>query len=690
MFTLVDHFNQNKLFLTLGYSMKGASGFSYFRLQLKLTRTVIVGALLCLALAGCLPQFGTPTDPSSRSTGLSSATSTTSSSGDYCSRFDPANPEYAYCVDCSRTLIAERCQPGVSTVTSCLDASFRRNYTQLVNQCISQSATAGRLCSLTCPAGQVVDARVCRCVSSSSSSAGTGGAGLSSIDSGQYDVGPPVVQLYWDRNKFKSEYVRAASRVSGTMTGLSFEVRNRGGTHPRDNQNTVVESFCEDSYTAAGTGIGSVGVLLSNTGNSLAAGTNISAGFTVSTGGYTYNRRSYFFDPEKIPVPSATVFPYYLPAIISNPFVRNYVPLTGYTSLRDTAYVYKSNSLGLYVAGGSTFTNGRGDTEVNGFGVNLTKEINSGWGADYNNNSARYPNAAAQQYSLTTDLLFLDGWTGGDEKIDLAFGGSFDGTASVPDSAAGTSILYDPPSAAPWVYLAAPANEMNASDSYIPSISNGAVDGFSSYSLSIQHQRDGRNLESTYQTCDYGLNPTCAADSRARITLSGPTLADGLVLRYKRSSNLASSNEHRVGLDYVKVEPLNGAPRCSIKYQFRDSNFQSSYYCLNFAVKTTCGRRTDDATSGCGLEVDTSAGSEAGNRLGFFAAGVSDRCMCTPFVVWDGDFDADGVPILVDTCCTPYDYSDPFGGPPDGIIQDAIDFGTGVGGDRCLPGSRIL
>ncbi len=174
-----------------------------------------------------------------------------------CQNLITGSPERQFCVECYNTILSTRC-PGQTSPSSCQDPAVATNFTNLVNQCVSQSMTAGFTCTTTCSAGTQLDPTSCTCVASNAPSPGTGGGGGSGglIDTGQINYGPPVVTGYWPMANGNNTPGTASCLAD--ITPIYFLIQNRGGTVPQLNQYSVTPAtaaapYCVvESYDMAG------------------------------------------------------------------------------------------------------------------------------------------------------------------------------------------------------------------------------------------------------------------------------------------------------------------------------------------------------------------------------------------------------------------------------------------------------
>jgi hypothetical protein len=413
------------------------------------------------------------------------------------------------------------------------------------------------------------------------------------------------------------------------MNGVTFEVRNRGGTHPRDNVYSVIEQFCEDPFGGAGLGtVGNSLTIPSPNGftNGVNRGTIATAQFTISSQGYRYARRGFYFSPESVADARLDERLTGLPEFVFR---------SSAMAASNRPYLGKSLNLGKYITSGDlpdSMDHDVGKTQDNGgspFIIDLNHADSLWAGAGYSSSLF----SSQTRYRLFMEILALDGWTGAGstrESLHLFLGSGLERITP-------TSDITRP-------YLALPGNayypgssENATQDISIqtrgPAYVNGAD---SSYKLTIQQFRDGQDLEGR-PTCNTSSNGTCRADSILRVGLDGLP-ADRLRIQLQRHTAATSfPTNQRLGVRNILVEPEGGYPRCSIKYQFRDSNQQSSFYCLMFEARTRCGV-TNNGFLRC--EVDPVISSSAESGVGFFPVSQTQKCFCKPH---NGG------------CCIPYD-----------------------------------
>ena len=252
-------------------------------------RTLIALASL-LVLSGCLSNNFAGKAVARRLntlSGLSSSTSSDSASGQ-CTGFDVGNPTRAICIDCYSSILSSRC-PGKTTPSSCADPIVVRDFTKLVNTCISNSTIAGFICAKTCPSTLVLNASTCSCQAPTSSGSGSSTGGTGTVDSGQFDYGPPVVTLR--PSNLTSVTTTASGGAAITSCAMSFTgaphgliIRNRGGSAFRNN------TYAPPTNIAATVNGDGVTTYLSNVGNITPVANqsfiNATIGFSVTGAGH--------------------------------------------------------------------------------------------------------------------------------------------------------------------------------------------------------------------------------------------------------------------------------------------------------------------------------------------------------------------------------------------------------------------
>ena len=244
------------------------------------------------------------------------------------------------------------------------------------------------------------------------------------------------------------------------------------------------------------------------------------------------------------------------------------------------------------------------------------------------------------------EVLALDGWTGvaagkTSESLELL---TIDNSDSTNKTVAAEAARAD---------LAKPANPQGTADTSeqnvplgvnMPVFMNSAGGAHSEYTLSLQQARDGRDLEGR-ATCN---SSPCSGDSILYVGLDHLPRAALRIELKRKSSAAAYPIEQRLGIRNITVEPSHGYPRCSIKYQFRDANLQSAYYCLVLEARTRCGVNNSGDLR-CDVNPTLTSSSESG--IGFFPVSQSQKCFCkrydsaAPFGVIDSS----------DACCIPED-----------------------------------
>jgi hypothetical protein len=602
-------------------------------------------ATLLFAATGCIgPLSQTSGTRSSSNNGFAPASGGSSSStsvNTLCSRYDTSDPSRGYCTDCQAQLISQYCAPGTTSVSSCTDSRFKRDYPNLLNQCIAQSEQVGRVCTLTCGLGQTLNRTSCSCETLSGGT-GSGAAGQNLIDTGQFDSGPPVVRLNWDTSKLRNP--ENFGPVTAQMQGVTFEVRNRGGSHPRDNVYTVLESFCEDpAISGAGaTSIGAVGHTLTIPApngfvNGVNRGATASAQFTLTSQGPDYARKGFEFNPDIIPDSFMST------PTSSTPLAGDAANMFGSTTAPYAPYLGSSLALGKYVTQGDlpqSMSDTSGDTTLAtpGFVIRLNSTTSRDAGAGYT--AALAPRDTT--YRLWMEILALDGWTGVTQTFEALY--LYAGFPAQRVNAPGIG-----PYLAVIGNLFAPGDPNN-SVQYFPTQTRGtfqlngsAVD---SYKLTVNQSRTGFDLESRL-SC---VGTTCAADSIVYVGMENIPRSL-LRLELDRTSG-ATTSEQRLGIRKVQVDPTGGYPRCSIKYQFRDANQQSSYYCLVFEARTKCGPNSQNEAS-CILEPVIANSGET--NVGFFPVTQSQKCFCKPHnggCCIPQDSNNDGIITSADSCVT--------------------------------------
>lgn len=224
-------------------------------------RLLVVG--VALVISGCaVNQSGDDLATTSSGTTASNTIPTTTETvtddaPGQCTRLAVGSPTRNICTNCYNSVLTSRC-PGKIDPADCVDTSVTANFTNLVNQCISQTTLAGFVCNTSCAAGWSLNPTNCACVAASSSggSSGSGGSGGGSsggsVDSGQTNYGPPVVIAQWPGNSIIATVTGSpvvGSPVAGstipacgtaasstpTQVPIWFSVQNRGDTVPRLN-----------------------------------------------------------------------------------------------------------------------------------------------------------------------------------------------------------------------------------------------------------------------------------------------------------------------------------------------------------------------------------------------------------------------------------------------------------------------
>jgi alpha-tubulin suppressor-like RCC1 family protein len=196
---------------------------------------------------GCLPTnhlggVSSLTTTGDTTSGTTSNTSNVDGALLPCTFYDVGSSTRGICVSCFRTLLTAQC-PGKASLDACADTTISRNqaYIPMVNQCISQTVTAGFTCNRTCTSGQVIMPGTCTCAVPSPIPTAIGS--IQYVDSGQTNFGPPIVGADSKIGEDLGAPVNvtsAAPPCAGTLN-LKLGVMNRGDTVFRLNTYSTVQ-----------------------------------------------------------------------------------------------------------------------------------------------------------------------------------------------------------------------------------------------------------------------------------------------------------------------------------------------------------------------------------------------------------------------------------------------------------------